>query len=136
MGLPSEIGHSIDEAIEYLRRTRTAARPDIGSTDTDGLLFLGQWHDAFPTVLVRDPFLSDSAKIQWLYMAQETRQQPQRAIANTIAYRTEPVADLLNKAFERIDGTVVRDAAETTELITEVRTFLVRQQIVQANRSH
>ena len=61
MGLPNEISHSIDEAIEYLRRTRTAAKPDIGSTDTDGLLFLGQWHDAYPTVLVRDPFLSDSA---------------------------------------------------------------------------
>lgn len=39
MGLPSEIDHSIDEAIEYLRRTRSAAKPDIGSTDTDGLLF-------------------------------------------------------------------------------------------------
>jgi hypothetical protein len=57
-----------------------------------------------------------------------------RSIADTIAYRTEPVADLLNKAFERIDGTIVRDAAETTELITEVRAFLVRQQIVQANK--
>jgi len=56
-----------------------------------------------------------------------------RSIADTIAYRTEPVADLLNKAFEGIDGTIVRDAAETTELITEVRTFLVGQQIVQAN---
>ena len=46
----------------------------------------------------------------------------------------EPVADLLNKAFERIDGRIVRDAAETTEFITEARTFLVRQQVVQANK--
>jgi hypothetical protein len=57
-----------------------------------------------------------------------------RSIADTIAYRTEPVADLLHKAFEKIDGTVGRDAAETSELITEVRAFLVRQQIVQANK--
>ncbi|MCP5439693.1 MAG: hypothetical protein H6958_03585 [Chromatiaceae bacterium] len=57
-----------------------------------------------------------------------------RSIADTIAYRTEPVADLLHKAFERLDGTIVRDNAETRELITEVRAFLVRQQIVQANK--
>ena len=57
-----------------------------------------------------------------------------RSIADTIAYRTEPVADLLHKAFAKIDGTVGRDAAETSELITEVRAFLVRQQIVQANK--
>ena len=44
------------------------------------------------------------------------------------------MADLLRKAFEKIDGTVARDAAETSELITEVRAFLVRQQIVQANK--
>ena len=57
-----------------------------------------------------------------------------RSIADTIAYSTEPVADLLHKAFGRIDGTIVRDDAETTELITEVRTFLVRQQFVKANK--
>jgi len=57
-----------------------------------------------------------------------------RSIADTIAYRTEPVPDLLHKAFERIDGTIVRDDTETSELITEVRAFLVRQQIVQANK--
>jgi hypothetical protein len=102
MGLPNEISHSIDEAIEYLRRTRTAAKPDIGSTDTDGLLFLGQWHDAYPTVLVRDPFLSDSAKIQWLYLAQEARQQPQRAIAMPSIQQTA-------KALHQARGTVIRD---------------------------
>lgn len=102
MGIPTEISHSIDEAIEYLRRTRTAARPDIESTDTDGLLFLGQWHDAYPTVLVRDPFLSDSAKIQWLYLAQEARQQPQRAIAMPSIQQTA-------KALHQARGTVIRD---------------------------
>ena len=57
-----------------------------------------------------------------------------RSIADTIAYRTEPVPDLLHMAIDRIDVTIGRDDAETTELITEVRTFLVRQQIVQANK--
>jgi len=57
-----------------------------------------------------------------------------RSIAGSIAYRTEPVADLLHTVFERIDGTIHKDDAKTSELITEVRTFLVRQQIVQANK--
>ena len=57
-----------------------------------------------------------------------------RSIADAIAYSTEPEADLLHKAFERIDSAIHKADAETSELITEVRTFLVRQQIVQANK--
>lgn len=57
-----------------------------------------------------------------------------RSIAETIAYGTEPVADLLHTAFERIDGSIHKDDAETSELITEVRTFPVRQRIVKANK--
>ena len=57
-----------------------------------------------------------------------------RSIADPIAYSTEPVADLLHKAVEKIDSAIHKDDAETSELITEVRTFLVRQQLVKANK--
>ena len=53
-------------------------------------------------MLVRDPFLSDSAKIQWLYLAQEARQQPQRAIAMPSIQQTA-------KALHQARGTVIRD---------------------------
>ena len=102
MGLPSDISRSIDQAIEHLRRTRTQPPADSSAGEADGLLFLGQWHDAYPTVLVRDPFLSDSAKIQWLYLAQEARQQPQRAIAMPTILET-------SRALHQARGSVIRD---------------------------
>jgi hypothetical protein len=80
MTLPIEINRTIDQAIDHLRRERSAETSGAPAPSSDGLLFLGQWHDAYPTVLVRDPFLTDSAKIQWLYLAQEARRQPQGAI--------------------------------------------------------
>jgi hypothetical protein len=102
MGLPSDISRSIDQAIEHLRRIRTQPPQDSTAGETDGLLFLGQWHDAYPTVLVRDPFLSDSAKIQWLYLAQEARQQPHRAIAM-------PTIQETSRALHQARGSVIRD---------------------------
>ena len=102
MGLPNDITRSIDQAIEHLRRIRTQPPQDSTAGETDGLLFLGQWHDAYPTVLVRDPFLSDSAKIQWLYLAQEARQQPHRAIAMPSIQET-------SLALHQARGSVIRD---------------------------
>ncbi|WP_123659357.1 hypothetical protein [Salinisphaera japonica] len=49
--------------------------------DAEGLLFLGVWHQSYPAILVRDPFLSDSAKVQFLLLMQESSQKPHDAIA-------------------------------------------------------
>ena len=102
MTLPVEISRSIDRAIDHLRRERSPARPGAQPTTSDGLLFLGQWHDAYPTVLVRDPFLTDSAKIQWLYLAQEARRQTQGAIGMPSVHET-------TRALHQARGTVIRD---------------------------
>ena len=102
MSLPAEISRSIDRAIDHLRRERSAEKPTADAPTGDGLLFLGQWHDAYPTVLVRDPFLTDSAKIQWLYLAQEARRQPQGAIGM-------PSIQESARALHQARGTVIRD---------------------------
>jgi len=102
MSLPAEISLSIDRAIDHLRRERTTRKTSAEATTGDGLLFLGQWHDAYPTVLVRDPFLTDSAKIQWLYLAQEARRQPQGAIGLPSVQET-------TRALHQARGTVIRD---------------------------
>lgn len=57
-----------------------STRAGVGN-DVEGLLFLGAWHQSYPAILVRDPFLSDSAKVQFLYLMQESCQKPQGAIA-------------------------------------------------------
>ena len=102
MTLPIEINRTIDQAIDHLRRERSAENPGVQPPSSDGLLFLGQWHDAYPTVLVRDPFLTDSAKIQWLYLAQEARRQPQGAIGM-------PSIQATTRALHQARGTVIRD---------------------------
>ena len=102
MSLPAEISRSIDRAIDHLRRERSADKTRTDAPTGDGLLFLGQWHDAYPTVLVRDPFLTDSAKIQWLYLAQEARRQPQGAIGM-------PSIQESARALHQARGTVIRD---------------------------
>ena len=102
MSLPAEISRSIDRAIDHLRRERSAGKPITDAETGDGLVFLGQWHDAYPTVLVRDPFLTDSAKIQWLYLAQEARRQPQGAIGM-------PSIQESARALHQARGTVIRD---------------------------
>ena len=102
MTLPIEINRTIDQAIDHLRRERSAEKPGAEATPSDGLLFLGQWHDAYPTVLVRDPFLTDSAKIQWLYLAQEARRQPQGAMGMPSLQET-------TRALHQARGTVIRD---------------------------
>ena len=102
MSLPTEISRSIDRAIDHLRRERANGKPIADAETGDGLMFLGQWHDAYPTVLVRDPFLTDSAKIQWLYLAQEARKQPQGAIGM-------PSIQESAQALHQARGTVIRD---------------------------
>lgn len=100
MALPTEIDRTINQAIDHLQRTRPANTEATPSDD--GLLYLGPWHDAYPAILVRDPFLTDSAKIQWLYLAQEARRQPAGAIGMPSIQET-------SRTLHQARGTVIRD---------------------------
>ncbi len=91
------IERHLDQAIEALRNTSR-------DPNQDALLFLGAWNDAYPSILVHDPFLTDSAKIQWLYLTQEARKQPHGAIAM-------PSVNKTSSALRHSRGTVIRDRA-------------------------
>ena len=62
MGLPQFIASTLDKAIDSLRKSGQS-----GEDVAEGLIVMGQLHDAHPVALVVDPILSDSAKVQWLY---------------------------------------------------------------------
>ena len=100
MALPTDIERTIDQAIDQLRQ----AKPGSGHGVDDGLLYLGTWNDAYPALLVRDPFLTDSAKIQWLFLAQEARKQPHHAMGMPSIQKTATV-------LHHSRGTVIRDRA-------------------------
>lgn len=70
-------------ALEALIRAQAEAlsTSGAGGAEQEGMLFLGTWHDAYPTILVRDPFLTDGAKVHFLYLMQEARRKPNGAIA-------------------------------------------------------
>lgn len=75
--------------------------------DAEGLLFLGAWHQSYPAILVRDPFLSDSAKVQFLYLMQESAQCPRGAIAMPSLVQTGRVLGHSKKTVHR-DRTLLR----------------------------
>lgn len=58
-----------------------------------------------------------------------------RSTADVIGYRTDPLAELLQQVFEKIDATIARYDEDANDLIAEVRTFLVSQKIKQANEA-
>ena len=93
---------------QTLRRFIQASVEDLvaneprGSRTHDGLLFLGAWHDAYPAILVRDPSLTDSAKVHLLYLMQEARQNPHGAI-------TLPSVEQTTRVLRQSRGTVIRD---------------------------
>lgn len=47
----------------------------------EGMVFLGAWHDAYPSILIRDRSLTDGAKVLYLYLCQEARHRPYGAVA-------------------------------------------------------
>ncbi|MGB5453530.1 MAG: hypothetical protein WBN00_15695 [Sedimenticolaceae bacterium] len=59
--------------------------------------------------------------------------QAVQLIVDAIAYRTDPLADLLAQAYRRIDQSVATNRVEVDRLIVEVQAFLVRVQIERAN---
>jgi len=54
----------IQNAVEQLRND-SARSQTTGTQDSSGLLFLGNWQDAFPRLLVTDPILEPVDKIVW-----------------------------------------------------------------------
>ena len=54
-------------------------------------------------------------------------------IVDTMAHRTDPLADMLEQAHLRIDQSMATNRVEVDRLIVEVRAFLVRVQIERAN---
>ncbi|MGN8159680.1 hypothetical protein ACS8YF_13535 [Salinisphaera sp. SWV1] len=75
--------------------------------EAEGLLFLGAWHQSYPAILVRDPFLSDSAKVHFLYLMQESSCQPRGAIAMPSLDQTAQVLGHSRKTVNR-DRTLLR----------------------------
>jgi hypothetical protein len=68
------------------------------------MMFTGVWNDAYPAILVRDPILPDSAKIQLLYLLQEVRLNPYAA--NPL-----PSVEKTSRDLGKSPTTVVRDRA-------------------------
>jgi len=70
----------------------------------DQMFFTGVWNDAYPAILVRDPLLPDSAKIQLLYLMQAGRANP---------YGANPLPSVEKTARDlgKSTTTVVRDRA-------------------------
>lgn len=70
----------------------------------DQVFFTGVWSDAYPAILVRDPILPDSAKIQLLYLMQAGRTNP---------YGANPLPSVGKTARDlgKSPTTVVRDRA-------------------------
>ena len=70
----------------------------------DQVFFTGVWNDAYPAILVRDPILPDSAKIQLLYLMQAGRANP---------YGANPLPSVEKTARDlgKSPTTVVRDRA-------------------------
>ncbi|MES1927282.1 hypothetical protein [Salinisphaera sp. T31B1] len=101
--------HPNDKLGRYLEHAADAL-PQSGKSlgqDTEGLLFLGAWHQSYPAILVRDPFLSDSAKVHLLYLTQESSRQPHRAIAMPSLDQTADVLGHAKKTINR-DRTLLR----------------------------
>ena len=56
-----------------------------------------------------------------------------QSVVDTMAYRTDPLAELLAQAYLWIDQSIETNHLEVDRLIVEVRTFLVRVRIARAN---
>jgi len=64
--------HALDALIQA---TIERAQRDSGNTHTDAMLFMGNWHQSFPTLVVQDPVLEPVDKLVWMVImlqAQET----------------------------------------------------------------
>lgn len=90
----------VDVAVQQM----LASQPSVDKDSPDRMLFSGIWNDAYPAILVRDPILPDSAKIQLLYLMQELRSNPYGA--NPL-----PSVEKTSRDLGKSPTTVVRDRA-------------------------
>jgi len=56
-----------------IRETLSRTRRDGSTSAADALLFLGNWHHAFPAVVVQDPVLEPVDKLVWMVIYQSAR---------------------------------------------------------------
>ena len=97
---PHSLESMVDMAVQQMLTTSSASIDD----SPDRMLYSGVWNDAYPAILVRDPILPDSAKIQLLYLMQEARSNP---------YGANPLPSIEKTARDlgKSPTTVVRDRA-------------------------
>ncbi len=97
---PHSLESMVDMAVQQMLTIPSTAVDD----SPDRMLFSGVWNDAYPAILVRDPILPDSAKIQLLYLMQEARSNP---------YGANPLPSIEKTARDlgKSPTTVVRDRA-------------------------
>jgi hypothetical protein len=90
----------VDMAVQQM----LTAPSTVDEDSPDRMLYSGVWNDAYPAILVRDPILPDSAKIQLLYLMQEARSHP---------YGANPLPSIEKTAQDlgKSPTTVVRDRA-------------------------
>ncbi|WP_111748607.1 STY4528 family pathogenicity island replication protein [Salinisphaera orenii] len=76
----------VDSLADFLRAraddlaaSATGVDTAQGSGASDGLVFMGEWNESYPGILVRDPFLTQSAKVQFLYLMQESKSRSMQA---------------------------------------------------------
>jgi len=80
-------------ALDRLIQT-TISRAQSATERQDSLLFLGHWHQAFPTAVVCDPVLEPVDKIVWMVVMLQARETAGRAAFP----RYETIAELANIA--------------------------------------
>jgi hypothetical protein len=90
----------VDMAVQQM----LASHSTMDEDSPDKMLYSGVWNDAYPAILVRDPILPDSAKIQLLYLMQEVRSNPYGA--NPL-----PSVEKTSRDLGKSPTTIVRDRA-------------------------
>ena len=86
----------IEQAIRELTQSTESRQED------EGLVVLGEQHDSYPSLLIHDSNLSDSAKVLFLYLLQEARSRRYGAIVM-------PSVDETCRVLGHARATVVRD---------------------------
>lgn len=69
-------------AVQALVKNSVVELKQGQSQQADALLYLGNWHDALPRVLIQDPVLEPTDKIIWQVIKLETRERGSTAFPN------------------------------------------------------
>jgi len=63
--------HALDALIQA---TIERAQRDSGNTHADAMLFMGNWHQSFPALVVQDPVLEPVDKLVWMVIMLQARE--------------------------------------------------------------